>query len=113
MRYIRIQVQQMTKGVTDIMTTNPDFFTIEREDAVTRPRAGGYPTRSTRNGVGKMAPWKRGRGKRQRGEKCILVPDSDAKWLSYTRKRLAAGKEAGTDEQNSKARPSWDVREEG
>ena len=29
MRYIRIQVQQMTRGVADVMTTNPDFFTIE------------------------------------------------------------------------------------
>jgi hypothetical protein len=102
MRYVRIQVHQMTKGVTDIMTANPDVFTIEREDAVTHLRRtpyvhrwspgapvtswrarelGATPTRSTRNGVGKMAPWNRGRGKRQRGE-FFLGPDSDAKWLS-------------------------------
>ena len=28
MRFIRIQVQQMTKGVADVMTANPNFFTI-------------------------------------------------------------------------------------
>jgi hypothetical protein len=33
MRYIRIQVQQMTKGVADVMIANPDFFTIEGENA--------------------------------------------------------------------------------
>ena len=33
MRYIWIQVQQMIRGVADIMTTNPDFFMIERGDA--------------------------------------------------------------------------------
>ncbi|KAI2509947.1 hypothetical protein MHU86_4512 [Fragilaria crotonensis] len=33
MRYIRIQVQQMTRGVADVMTTNPEFFTIDRKDA--------------------------------------------------------------------------------
>ena len=32
MRYIRIQVQQMTRGVADDMTTNPRFFTINREN---------------------------------------------------------------------------------
>jgi hypothetical protein len=32
MRYIRIQVQQMTRGVADEMTTNPSFFTIDREN---------------------------------------------------------------------------------
>jgi Phage integrase family len=32
MRYIRIQVQQTTRGVADGMTTNPEFFTIDRED---------------------------------------------------------------------------------
>ena len=32
MRYIRIQVQQMTKGVADVMIANPDFFTIEGEN---------------------------------------------------------------------------------
>jgi hypothetical protein len=31
--YIRIQVQQMTKGVADVLTANPDFFTIEGKDA--------------------------------------------------------------------------------
>jgi hypothetical protein len=35
MRYIRIQVQQMTKGMADVMTVIPDFFTNEREDAGT------------------------------------------------------------------------------
>jgi hypothetical protein len=36
MRYhIRIQVQQMTKGVADVMTTNPDFFTIEGDEVRT------------------------------------------------------------------------------
>jgi hypothetical protein len=36
MRYIRIQVQQMTKGVAeDVTTANPNFFTIEGEDART------------------------------------------------------------------------------
>lgn len=29
MQYIRIQVQQMTRGVADVMTVNPDLFTIE------------------------------------------------------------------------------------
>jgi hypothetical protein len=48
MRYIRIQVQQMTKGVADVMTANPDFFTIdgkEIESTVERsPRfIGGRP----------------------------------------------------------------------
>jgi hypothetical protein len=48
MRYIRIQVQQMTKGVADFMTGNPDFFTIEGEEARTdrqrSPRfTGGRP----------------------------------------------------------------------
>jgi hypothetical protein len=48
MRYIRVLVQQMTKGVADVMTANPDFFTIEREDTGTscerRPRfIGGRP----------------------------------------------------------------------
>jgi hypothetical protein len=38
MRYIRIQVQQMTKGVADVMTANPDFFTIEGEEARTNLR---------------------------------------------------------------------------
>ena len=32
MQYIRIQVQQMTRGVADVMTTNPNFFTIETGD---------------------------------------------------------------------------------
>jgi hypothetical protein len=33
MRFIRIQVQQMTKGVADVMTANPNFFTIEGGEA--------------------------------------------------------------------------------
>lgn len=33
MQYIRIQVQQMTRGVADVMTVNPDLFTIEGGDA--------------------------------------------------------------------------------
>lgn len=33
MRYIRIQVQQMTRGVADVITANPEFFTIEERDA--------------------------------------------------------------------------------
>ena len=33
MRYIMIQVQQMTKGVADVMTANPNFFTIKGEEA--------------------------------------------------------------------------------
>lgn len=32
MRYIRIQVQQTTRGVADGMTTNPEFFTIDNKD---------------------------------------------------------------------------------
>ena len=32
MQYIRIQVQQMTRGVADVVTTNPNFFTIETGD---------------------------------------------------------------------------------
>jgi hypothetical protein len=48
MRYIRIQVQQMTKGVADVMTANPDFFTIEGKETETTversPRfIGGRP----------------------------------------------------------------------
>ena len=35
MRYIRIEVQQMTKGVADVMTTNPNFSTIDRDKART------------------------------------------------------------------------------
>jgi hypothetical protein len=35
MRYIRIQVQQMTKGVADVVTTNPNFFAIDRDKART------------------------------------------------------------------------------
>ena len=35
MHYIRIQVQQMTKGVADVMTANPNFFTIEGDRAKT------------------------------------------------------------------------------
>ena len=31
LRYIRIQVQQLTKGVATDMTTNPNFFTIGQE----------------------------------------------------------------------------------
>jgi hypothetical protein len=38
MRFIRIQVQQMTKGVADVMTANPNFFTIEGEEARTNLR---------------------------------------------------------------------------
>ena len=30
LRYIRIQVQQLTRGVATDMTANPDFYTIER-----------------------------------------------------------------------------------
>lgn len=30
LRYIRIQVQQLTQGVATDMTANPDFYTIER-----------------------------------------------------------------------------------
>ena len=33
MRYIRIQVQQMTNGVADIMTANPNFLTIKGKEA--------------------------------------------------------------------------------
>jgi hypothetical protein len=33
MRYMQIQVQQMTKGVADVTTAHPNFFTIERVDA--------------------------------------------------------------------------------
>ena len=32
MRYIRIQVQQMTRGVADVMTANPEFFMIDRKE---------------------------------------------------------------------------------
>ena len=31
LRYIRIQVQQLTRGVAANMTTNPNFFTIGQE----------------------------------------------------------------------------------
>ena len=33
--YVRIHIQQMTKGVADVMTANPDFFTIEGVEART------------------------------------------------------------------------------
>ena len=78
MRYIRIQVQQMTKGVAEVMTANPDFFTIEGEEARTNRRkealgspvvargpgylldslraVGNTKTRSTIRGGGKLAP---------------------------------------------------------
>ena len=55
------------------------------------------------------------RGKQQwEGTKCVFGFDSDAKKrrLRYTTKQ-PAGEETGTNEQNSKAKPSWDVREEG
>ena len=37
-RFIRIQVQQITKGVADVMSANPDFCTIQRENAGTHFR---------------------------------------------------------------------------
>ena len=76
MQYIRIQVQQMMRGVADVMTANPDFFTIEGGHLIRHPRdalgtsvaargpgylldslrAVGHPDQVDEEGAWKVAP---------------------------------------------------------
>ena len=99
MRYIRIQVQQMTKGVADAMTANNDFFTVEgRKREPTFERS----TRFTEGRPGPRLPsgqlescglhHKPGRRESElenwrpgiEGERSDLGPKSDAKQLGAT-----------------------------
>ena len=123
MRYIRIQVQQMTKGMADIMTANPNFFTIERvrripivNDALgltVVARGLGYLLDSRRavgiiNQVDNRRSWGKWRpGIEEEGsdsgvKSVFLGPDSDTKQLGAILRKRLARKEAGTNEQNSK-----------